>query len=55
MGKSNQLKSTKMIVYNYPSIGAMTLVKDKTTGDEYRIFVDAYTLDEVEDKPATET
>jgi hypothetical protein len=33
----------------------MTIVKDKTTGVEHRIFVDAYTLDEVEDKPATET
>ena len=33
----------------------MTIVKDKTTGDEHRIFVDAYTLDVVPDKPATET
>ncbi len=33
----------------------MTVVKDKTTVVEHRIFVDAYTLEEVEDKPATET
>ena len=32
----------------------MTVVKDKTTGIEHRIFVDAI-LNEVEDKPATET
>jgi len=49
------IKSTRMVVYIYPSIGAMTLVKDKTTGDEHRIIVDVYTLEEVEDKPATET
>ncbi|HWQ48000.1 MAG TPA: hypothetical protein VN414_03460 [Methanosarcina sp.] len=30
-------------------------MKDKTTGVEHRIFVDAYSLNEVEDKPATET
>lgn len=46
---------SKMIVYSYPSMGAMTLVKDKVTGAEHRIFVDAYTLKEVQDKPATET
>lgn len=50
-----EIKSTIMVVYDYPEIGAMTVVKDKTTGDEYRIFVDAYSLNEVEDKPATET
>ncbi len=33
-----------MVVYSYPKIGgAMTAVKDKS-GDEYRTFVDAYTL-----------
>lgn len=50
-----KIKSTIMTVYSYPSIGAMTIVKDRTTGEEYRIFVDAYTLEEVQDKPATET
>lgn len=50
-----KIKSTQMVVYSYPSIGAMTVVKDKNTGDEHRIFVDAYTLDAVPDKPATET
>ncbi|MDO5841222.1 C39 family peptidase [Methanosarcina mazei] len=44
-----------MVVYDYPIVGAMTIVKDKTTGVEHRIFVDAYTLEKVEDKPATET
>jgi hypothetical protein len=43
-----------MVVYCYPSIGAMTVVKDKATGDEHRIIVDVYTLDVVPDKPATE-
>jgi len=43
-----------MVVYDYPSVGAMTIVRDKTTGIEHRIFVDAYTLEEVQDKPATE-
>ena len=52
---TGEIKSTVLVVYSYPSIGAMTVVKDKTTGDEYRIFVDAYSLDEVQDKPATET
>ncbi|MDD3318105.1 MAG: C39 family peptidase [Methanosarcina sp.] len=52
---TGEIKSTNMVVYSYPKIGAMTVVKDKTTGDEYRIFVDAYTLDEVQDKPVTET
>jgi len=50
-----KIKSTQMVVYDYPLVGAMTIVKDKTTGDEHRIFVDAYTLDVVPDKPATET
>jgi hypothetical protein len=52
---AGEVKSTKMVVYNYPNIGAMTVVKDKTTGDKYRVFVDAYTLDVVPDKPATLT
>ncbi|MGB9132509.1 MAG: C39 family peptidase [Methanosarcina sp.] len=52
---TGEIKSTKMVVYSYPSIGAMTVVKDKTTGEEYKIFVDAYSLEEVQDKPATET
>lgn len=50
-----EIKSTKMVVYDYPDIGAMTIVKDKTTRDEHRIFVDVYTLDVVPDEPATET
>ncbi|MDD3901943.1 MAG: C39 family peptidase [Dysgonamonadaceae bacterium] len=52
---TGEIKSTNMVVYSYPRIGAMTVVKDKTTGDEHRIFVDAYTLDVVPDKPITET
>lgn len=52
---NGKIESTIMVVYSYPSIGAMTVVKDKTTGKKYRIFVDAYTLEEVQDKPATET
>lgn len=52
---TEEIKSTTMVVYNYPKIGAMTIVKDKTSGVEHRIFVDAYTLDVVPDKPATET
>jgi len=51
---AGQVKSTNMVVYSYPRVGAMTVVKDKTTGIEHRIFVDGYTLDEVQDKPATE-
>jgi hypothetical protein len=50
-----KIKSTNMVVYSYPKIGAMTVVKDQTTGNEYRIFVDGYTLDEVEDKTVNET
>jgi len=52
---TGEIKSTNLVVYDYPEIGAMTVVKDKTTGVEHRIFVDAYSLNEVEDKPATET
>jgi hypothetical protein len=44
-----------LVVYDYPEIGAMTVVKDKIRGDEHRIFVDAYTLEVVNDKPATKT
>jgi hypothetical protein len=50
-----KIKSTQMVVYDYPLVGAMTVVKDKTTGDEHRIFVDVYTLEVVPDEPATET
>lgn len=50
-----EVKSTRMVVYSYPSIGAITAVKDKTTENEHRIFVDVYSLNEVEDKPPTET
>jgi hypothetical protein len=50
-----EIKSTKMVAYHYDQDrGAMTVIKD-STGNEHRIFVDAYTLDVVEDKPATET
>jgi hypothetical protein len=49
-----EITSTKMVVYSYPKIGAMTIVKDKS-GVEHRIFVDVYTLNVVPDKPATET
>ena len=52
---SGVIESTKPVVYDYPEIGAMTVVKDKCTGDEHRIFVDAYTIEMVPDKPATET
>lgn len=52
---TGEIKSTKMVVYSYPKIGAMTVVKDKITGDEYRIFIDAYTLDVIPDKPIAET
>ena len=50
-----KIKSIVLVVYSYPSIGVMTVVKDKTTGVKHRIFVDAYSLDEVQDKPVTET
>ncbi len=50
-----EIKSTKMVEYSYPRIGAMTVVKDKTSGDEHRIFVDVYSLEVVPDRPATET
>ncbi len=53
---TGKIVSTNMVVYDYPNVGgAMTTVKDKTTGVEHRIFVDAYTLEEVQDKPATKT
>lgn len=52
---TGEIVSTNMVVYDYPSVGAMTIVKDKTTGVEHRTFVDAYTLEEVQDKPATYT
>lgn len=52
---TGEIKSTKMVVYDYPEIGAMTVVEDKTIGVEHRIFVDAYTLDAVPDRPATKT
>lgn len=52
---TGEITSNKMVVYSYPSIGAMTEVKDKTTGIKSRIFVDAYTLDVVPDKHATLT
>jgi len=51
---AGEIESTFMVVYSYPRVGAMTLVKDKTAGDKHRIFVDGYTLDEVQDKPVTE-
>lgn len=52
---NGKIESTQLVVYDYPAIGAMTVVKDKTTGDEYRIFVDVYTLEVIPDEPATET
>lgn len=52
---AGKIVSTNLVVYDYPSEGAMTIVKDKTTGVEHRIFVDAHTLEEVQDKPATYT
>lgn len=50
-----KIKSTKIVEYSYPRIGAMTVVKDKNSEDEHRIFVDVYSLEEVPDRPATET
>ncbi|MDW5550222.1 hypothetical protein [Methanosarcina sp.] len=50
-----EIKSTEIVVYSYPSIGAMTLIKDRASGNEHRIFVDAYTLEVIPDRPATET
>lgn len=52
---TEEIKSTVMVVYSYPKIGAMTVVKDKTTGVEHRIFIDGYTLNKVQDKPVTDT
>src|SRR5574344_606626 len=46
-----EIKSTEVVVYCYPSIGAMTVIKDKASGDEHRIFVDAYTLEVIPDRP----
>lgn len=50
-----EIKSTELVVYSYPSLGAMTVIKDRASGDEHRIFVDAYTLEVIPDRPATET
>jgi hypothetical protein len=50
-----EIKSTEIVVYSYPSIGAMTVIKDRASGNEHRIFVDAYTLEIIPDRPATET
>ncbi|WP_410509043.1 hypothetical protein RSJ42_01870 [Methanosarcina hadiensis] len=50
-----KIKLTKTVVYCYPNIGAMTVIKDRVSGKEHRIFVDAYTLEVIPDKPATET
>ncbi|SFM25825.1 C39 family peptidase [Methanolobus profundi] len=47
-----EILSTKMVVYSYPSIGSMTIIRDKKTGEEKRIFVDAYTLEIIPDKTA---
>jgi hypothetical protein len=52
---AGDVKSTKMVVYSYPKIGAMTVVADNVTGEEYRIIVDAYTLDMIPDKSPAET
>lgn len=52
---NGKIESTQLVVYDYPAIGAMTVVKDKIRGDEYRIFVDVYTLEVIPDEPATET
>lgn len=50
-----EIKSTEMVVYSYPGIGAMTVIKDRASRDEHRIFVDANTLEVIPDRPATET
>lgn len=50
-----KIKLTKTVVYCYPNIGAMTVIKDRVSGKEHRMFVDAYTLEVIPDKPATET
>ncbi|MDQ1255329.1 MAG: hypothetical protein QG646_4608 [Euryarchaeota archaeon] len=52
---NGEIKATEMVVYCYPSIGAMTIIKDRASGNEHRIFVDANTLEVIPDKPATET
>jgi hypothetical protein len=43
-----------MVVYSYPEFGAMSLVMDKTTGDEHRVIVDSYSLELIPDKNPTE-
>jgi hypothetical protein len=50
-----EIKSTEIVVYCYPDIGAMTVIKDRASGEELRVFVDAYTLEVIPDRPATET
>lgn len=52
---NGEIKSTEIVVYSYPSIGAMTVIKDIASGNEHRIFVDAYNLEVIPDRPATET
>lgn len=52
---NGEIKATEMVVYCYPSIGAMIIIKDKVSGNEHRIFVDVNTLEVIPDKPATET
>lgn len=49
-----KIKSTVMVVYNYPLVGAMTTIKDKATEEEYRVFVDACSLEEVQDNSIDE-
>ncbi|WP_445475715.1 C39 family peptidase [Methanococcoides methylutens] len=51
---AGDIQSTKMVVYSYPKYGAMSLVIDKTTGDKHRVIVDAYSLELMPDKRATE-
>jgi len=52
---SGKIKTTKLVVYNYHSVGAMTVVQDKTTGETHRIIVDATTNEIIPDKAPTET
>lgn len=52
---SGKIKTTKLVVYNYHIVGAMTVVQDKTTGETHRIFVDATTNEIIPDKAPTET
>jgi hypothetical protein len=51
---SGEIQSTTMVVYSYPKFGAMCLVLDKTTGDEHRVIVDAYSLEIIPDKKQIE-